>query len=397
MSSGRASQETGPRVGIVASEPMAPSQTFVRRQIEGLFVGRTAVLHQAPCSLSQPGYRFPNDLPSRALRRLQRRADTWLVAHLAGRITGRGLEAFIEANRVAFLIYEFGTYLQIYGPSLRRFSLPFAVYFCGYDASQSLRDPRYVACLRRRLPEARFVCAVSRSLLRNLEAQGIAHPESLILPSGTDTRIFIPSQARRPGWFLSVGRFVDKKAHDVTIEAFAQAAVGHPEAQLHLVGEGPNEAICRALAARLDVGERVHFHGALPHDRVRNLLAQASFYLQHSVRAPNGDEEGLPTSVQEAMACGLPVIATRHAGIPEIIAHEENGLLVEEHDRCGYAAQIARLLADPDMAGRLGRNARDYAVSHLDYRIMYHKLEDEIIRHAPEFAPVGRAGGRAAS
>jgi colanic acid/amylovoran biosynthesis glycosyltransferase len=389
-------QASGPRVGIVASEPMAPSQTFVRRQIEGLFGGQTAVLHQAPCNLSKPRYRFPNDTVTRGLRRLQRMADSPLGANVSGRITGRGLDAFIAENGVSFLIYEFGTYLQIYGPTLQRFSLPFAVYFCGYDASEYLRDPRYVAALRRRLPEARFVCAVSCSLMRNLEAHGITHPNSLILPSGTDTSAFVPSQTRRPGWFLSIGRFVDKKKHDLSIEAFAQAAKDHPEAQLHLVGNGPKEAACRALAARLDVADRVHFHGALPHDQVRDLLAQASIYLQHSVKAPNGDEEGLPTAIQEAMSCGLPVIATRHAGIPEIITHEENGLLVEEHDLQGYAAQIARLLADPDMAGRLGRNARDYAASHLDYRVMYQKLEDEIIRHVPEFAPL-KTQPRAAS
>ena len=380
------------RVGIVASEPMAPSQTFVRRQIEGLFGGQTAVLHQAPWSLSQPGYRFPNDLPSRALRRLQRLADTPLVANLSGRITGRGLDAFIAENRVAFLIYEFGTYLQIYGPTLRRFSLPFAVYFCGYDASQYLRDSRYVASLRRRLPEAAFICAVSGSLMRNLEAQGITHPKSLILPSGTDTSAFVPSQKRQQGWLLSIGRFVDKKKHDLSIHAFAQAARNHPEAQLHLVGDGPDMAACRALANRLNVADRVHFHGALPHDKVRALIEQASIYLQHSVRAPNGDEEGLPTSIQEAMSCGLPVIATRHAGIPEIITHEENGLLVEEHDLQEYAAQIARLLNDPDMVLRLGRNARGYAVSHLDYRLMYAKIEDEVIRQVPQFAALKTRG-----
>jgi glycosyltransferase involved in cell wall biosynthesis len=80
-------------------------------------------------------------------------------------------------------------------------------------------------------------------------------------------------------------------------------------------------------------------------------------FLQHSLVAPDGDSEGSPVSVMEAQLSGLPVIATRHAGIPEVVQEGETGLLVDEGDVQAMAAAIARLATDPELAGRMGRSA----------------------------------------
>ena len=106
--------------------------------------------------------------------------------------------------------------------------------------------------------------------------------------------------------------------------------------------------------AETGMTDRVTLHGALGRDACARLMHRASIFVQHSVTAPNGDTEGLPIVVLEAMASGLPVVSTRHSGIPEAVADGETGLLVAEGDVAGMGAGLARLLADPALAARMG-------------------------------------------
>jgi glycosyltransferase involved in cell wall biosynthesis len=100
--------------------------------------------------------------------------------------------------------------------------------------------------------------------------------------------------------------------------------------------------------------DRVIFHGHKDHDFVSNQLARANIFLQHSVVAPNGDQEGAPTSIQEAMAAGAHVISTRHAGIPDLVVEGKTGTLVDEGDEDGFVAAIEKALANPDSTRAMG-------------------------------------------
>jgi glycosyltransferase involved in cell wall biosynthesis len=151
--------------------------------------------------------------------------------------------------------------------------------------------------------------------------------------------------------------------------------------------------VCRDLAAALGIEHAVTFLGAQPHDVVERQMRQARAVVQHSVTASNGDSEGTPVAILEAGAMGLPVVATRHAGIPDVVADGATGLLVDERDVRGMARHMLTLARSPSLSGQLGRNAAMRVRS-------YYTMEQSIGRLARVLraaaARQGMAGVRAA-
>jgi glycosyltransferase involved in cell wall biosynthesis len=159
-----------------------------------------------------------------------------------------------------------------------------------------------------------------------------------------------------------VGRFVAKKGPLLTIRAFAAALKQLPPGQasglrLVMVGDGPLLGSARELVRELALADQVHFPGLCSPAEVADRMRGCRAFLQHSLVAPDGDSEGSPVSVMEAQLSGLPVVSTRHAGIPEVVLEGETGLLVDEGDVAGMAEAIAWLAADLALAERLGRAA----------------------------------------
>jgi glycosyltransferase involved in cell wall biosynthesis len=195
---------------------------------------------------------------------------------------------------------------------------------------------------------------------------GLGAPENKIHynPYGVDCDTFkVSDPSAAVPVLLAVGRFVDKKAPHLTIRAFAVARKDCPNARLRMIGDGPLLSQCRDLVDRLCLRESVEFLGAQPPEVVRKELRQARAFVQHSVEAASGDSEGLPNTILEAGASGLPVIATRHAGIPEAVVEGETGLLVDEGDVSAMAMGMSQLLLEPQLARRLGHAARQRMVN----------------------------------
>jgi glycosyltransferase involved in cell wall biosynthesis len=158
--------------------------------------------------------------------------------------------------------------------------------------------------------------------------------------------------------FVMVGRLVEKKAPFVSLLAFSSVLESLPDAKLEIIGDGPLKGPCQQLTMALGVDNRVTFSGAKPHDYVMSALAGARCFIQHSVRAPDGDMEGTPVGVLEAMGMGLPVVATRHGGIQDIVDEGVTGLLVDEYDADAMGAAMRKVADDPDYASELGARAR---------------------------------------
>ena len=140
---------------------------------------------------------------------------------------------------------------------------------------------------------------------------------------------------------------VEKKAPHLVLATFARVLRECPDARLHFIGDGALLGVCRDLAAALGIDHAVTFLGAQPHDIVEREMRQARALVQHSVIASNGDSEGTPVAILEAGAMGLPVVATRHAGIPDVVADGVTGFLVEERDVCGMATHMLALARNP--------------------------------------------------
>ena len=121
-----------------------------------------------------------------------------------------------------------------------------------------------------------------------------------------------------------------------------------------MVGDGPLLTQARSLVQALGLQERVCFFGVCSQGEVADLMRRVRGFVQHSLVAPDGDSEGNPVAVMEAQLSGLPVVATRHAGIPEVVVDGQSGLLVQEGDERAMAQAMVQLVRDPDLAARLG-------------------------------------------
>jgi glycosyltransferase involved in cell wall biosynthesis len=360
------------------------TETGVRRHIALLFGGRTVVL----CETREPGYEATRPVFVQHRNGLVGRLELLAgkpVNSLRYRSSGvpfggvrRELETFLRAHAVTAILAEFGHIGCNMAPLGQALGLPVFVYFRGFDASKRLREPKIVRRYQAAMPRLAGVVAVSQFLLDNLAAHGVTHPNTAVIPTGVDMRLFAPGE-KDPHLILAVGRIIAKKAPIVTIDAFAAAAREFPRHRLEIIGEGEMRAAAEAHVERLGLRGRVIFHGLRDHAFVRDRIARAQVFLQHSVTDAEGNTEGLPTSIQEAMACGAVVVSTRHAGIPEAIASGVNGVLVEEHDAAGFAAALRGVLADEPGAARMAAAARATALERFDIDKLHARLEAMIL------------------
>lgn len=368
-------------VAVVTDDYRIQSQTFVKRHVHKLFGGRTVLVQTKHRKLGEVDRPLFSLGEPRALgAKLREACQRLLQSGRLSRDVETEFRAFVEQHEVDFILAEFGYVgLRTYQVA-RALGIPMFCYFRGADASRRLTDRRYVQRLREMMPAISGIVAVSGSLIENLRAVGVEHPETHVIPSGVDCEVFRPG-VKEAGLVVAVGRFVAKKAPDVTIRAFAQVARERPHLRLEMVGEGELLDSCRALAEQLGVSARVFFRGQCSHEVVGELLGRAQVFMQHSITTPSGDTEGFPTSVQEAMACGAVVVTTRHAGIPDHVTDGRNGFLVNEHDFDGYVAALSRVISTPELCHQMAAAAREYAVEQLEYRVTYARLEGHIERH----------------
>jgi glycosyltransferase involved in cell wall biosynthesis len=186
-----------------------------------------------------------------------------------------------------------------------------------------------------------------------------------VIYDGVDLAAFRPDTAARdPQLVLAVGRLVAKKGFSDLIEACRLLRERGRAFRCRIVGEGPLRASLESQAA--DLSDVVEFAGASSQEDLAAEYRQASVFVLPAAIPPDGNTDALPTVLLEAMASGCAIVSTRVAGIPEIVDHEENGLLVEPADVPALTAAIERLLADPQLRARFGVAARLKAESRFD-------------------------------
>jgi glycosyltransferase involved in cell wall biosynthesis len=268
--------------------------------------------------------------------------------------------AAFRRSRPDVVLAEYGTTGVSTMSACRQLRIPLIVHFHGYDASVHSVLAENAATYPVMFQTAAAVIAVSRAMERKLISLG-ASPEKLHYnPYGINCNDFSgadPSSA--PPVFLSVGRFVEKKAPRITLKAFGGVHRVRPESRLRMVGDGPLLDECRELVNELKLSDAVTFLGAQSHMAVREEMRRARCFVQHSIEAPNGDCEGTPLGILEAGASGLPVVSTRHAGIADVVIEGETGFLVDEGDVDTMTDEMLKLVRKPELARELGQAARN--------------------------------------
>ena len=263
-------------------------------------------------------------------------------------------------------------------PVVQTCPVPVVVSFHGADVGVGVSRSE----LRDVFRHAALVLARSDALLADLEAHGCPRAKLRLQRTGVPLDFWAPPAEPRPlpppegAWQLvQACRFVEKKGLATTLRAFAEIGRVFPRAQLVLIGDGPMRDTLAGLAATLGVAGRVRFTGFLEPSAVRDVLHASHLFLHPSETPPDGNREGVPNSLLEAMATGLPVVATRHGGIPEAVSHGQSGLLVAERDAPALAAAALGVLGDPARLAAIGRSARAAVMEKFERRAQTAVLE----------------------
>jgi glycosyltransferase involved in cell wall biosynthesis len=237
--------------------------------------------------------------------------------------------------------------------------------------------------LSRKLRAAQFTVTCTetnrahlRSLAPEVEVHRIYHGLNAELAQLLDGA---PPEREASGTYrvLAVGRLVAKKGFDVLIEACAELRRSGVHVQATVVGEpDDHERELRRLIAARSLGDVVTLAGPMTQSELRREYGRASVLCLPCRVMSNGDRDGIPNVLVEAMACGLPVVTTAVSGIPELVADEENGLLVPPDDATAVAAALRRLHDDPELARRLAACGRATVAEHFDGDALARRLAD---------------------
>ncbi|MDE8349357.1 MAG: glycosyltransferase [Acidocella sp.] len=236
--------------------------------------------------------------------------------------------------------------------------LPFS--FTAHAKDLYLTPRRIIA---RRVRAARFVATCTRYNAKYLEDISPGAAIRLIY-HGIDLDTFGAAapqpagQDRKLPLILSVGRLVPKKGFVDLIAACAILRSAHIPFRLRIVGAGPLKATLDAQIESLGLRDTVTLAGSMTQAGLVSLYRQADLFALAPRIEENGDRDGIPNVIAEAMACSVPVIATDVSGIPEMVRHEETGLLVPPRDAVALAGAIQRLLQDRELSARLTANGR---------------------------------------
>lgn len=244
------------------------------------------------------------------------------------------------------------------------------VHLRGYDIT-SFVEERGARVYDRLFREADLFVANCGYFRDRAIALGCSPEKVVIVGSPIDTALFSPP-ARRPSpdgravRLAAVGRLVEKKGFVDAIDAVAILASRGYAVRLDILGEGECRAELEARIVRTGLEDRVTLHGAATPSQVMGALHQADLFLAPSVTAASGDADAAVNTAKEAMATGLPIVATHHGGIPELVVPGENGELVPERDPAALADAVGRLIDDPESWPRLGAAGRRKVVAEYD-------------------------------
>ena len=265
-------------------------------------------------------------------------------------------------------------------PLIKTWPHPTVVSFHGADVLVELDKPAYRRATKEMLRSVRRIFVRSDSLRRALLGLTDDPDKIAIMRTGIPLEEF-PFQPRptpeNGEWrLLQAGRFIEKKGFATSLRAFAEFAKAFPRAQFVIAGEGPLSSELRELARTLEVKDKVTFSGFVTQEQLRGLLYQSHIFLHPSQLGADGNQEGVPNSMLEAMATGLPVFATIHGGIPEAVSNGLTGVLVGEQNHTALARELIQAAQRPDRLSQLGRAGSDLVARKFNQRAQTQRLEE---------------------
>lgn len=314
-------------------------------------------------------------------------------------IEQRRMASVVKSVKPDLIHAHFGTAGAKMAPLAKSLAIPLVTTFHGFDATKLPKQRFWRDAYRAMWQIPGAAVGVSENICNKLLELGADRDKVFKIANGielTDFPYHCPAErfdGKHVDW-LFVGRLVEKKGILHLFESFRialeQVSPGLT-LSLNIVGDGEQMPDLVAARKRHGLEERVLLHGAQPHSFVREMMQRCHLHAQHSITPPSGDQEGLPVGLIEAAAAGLPLVATRHSGIPEIVRDGKNGFLVAERDVNAMGERMALLSSNPEWWKRMSESGRKHVEEKMELKTqvkVWSRLYDRVLSEA-----VGSADG----
>jgi len=379
------------RSDLATERPVVASYcaTFLKPEMLHIYRQITALERVSPIVIAQKREeteRFPfssieivEKPATHFLRRFwfkQLRKAPWQIS--AGELAQ--LKAILDRYDARLIHIYFGHIAVHLLPLILRWPRPSIVSFHGADVMVDMEKPAHRAATEQMLKAVRLVLVRSNSLRDAVIRIGCPEEKIRIHRTGISAAK-IPFVGREwpadDNWrLMQAGRLIEKKGFATSLRAFAQFAERHPAATFTIAGEGPLAAQIQTQARELGIADKVFFRGFLSQKELRRLFYASHIFLHPSETGADGNQEGVPNSMLEAMASGLPVFATVHGGIPEAVENERSGILVAERDHDALAKKLLDLTASLDTLAELAQRGAQTVAAKFDQQAQARALED---------------------
>jgi colanic acid/amylovoran biosynthesis glycosyltransferase len=360
------------------------SETFIVNQITGLIDAG----HEVDVYASGPGHPgkahadidryqlldrthywgFPRSYLLRGIKRVGLQGhDGWRRAALWLSLVDAGVR-FLRRQRYDVIHCQFGTLARAASAlhDIGAVNGKLVVSFRGSDLTKRTAtfDVREI------FQKAHLLLPVCERFREELIRQGCDPQKVRVHHSGIKLAPFAYAERRRtsgePTRILTIGRLVEKKGVAYAIRAVARVKASGRQVRYTVAGDGRLRGELDRMIDELGLRAEVQLVGAKSHTEVIALLREAHLFIAPCVTAPSGDQEGIPNVLKEAMATGIPVLSTRHSGIPELVEHDVSGLLVPERDSEALAERLASLIDHPERWSAMGRAGRERVEAQFD-------------------------------
>jgi colanic acid/amylovoran biosynthesis glycosyltransferase len=309
------------------------------------------------------------------------------IAHRPGKISARetrALQGALADIDAQLLHVYFGHIAVLLLPLIEAWPKPSFVSFHGADVLVDMHKPAYRGATEQMLAAVKRVLVRSESLQRAVAELGCPPEKIVIQRTGIPIDEF-PFRDRTTApngeWrLLQAGRLIEKKGIATTLRAFAKFHEIFPASNMTIAGEGPELEDLQALAKELGVASAVFFAGFVSQSKLRELFYSSHMFLHPSETGRDGNQEGVPNSMLEAMATGLPIFTTRHGGIPEAVEHGASGVLVDERDDEALARAMISAAKHPEQLNQMGRAAAKHVAKKFEQAEQTRRLEEIYLR-----------------
>ncbi len=331
------------------------SESFIQAHIDGLN-GEIDVFHDGELPIQKNGVVFHQ--PGIWDHRFQK-----LMGNTHHSIEQLALYRALRRGDYQLAFVEYGTTAARVFSTVQKLKIPLVVHFHGFDISVRNVIEKNKKVYQEIFDYASLIIVVSREMEKRAIALGCPSNKILYNPCGANGIFEKVVSKGNTNTFLSVGRFVEKKGPLYTIIAFHQLLLNGHKGYLKLIGDGPQKEICEDYIKAHGISEWVSFLGIKNAEEIAEEMSNAACYVQHSITASTGDQEGTPVSILEAMLAGLPIISTLHGGIKDVVG-EDCGVLVPEKDAKAMSEAMQDCLMQPAKFQAMGVAAKKYVLQN---------------------------------